>query len=87
MPQVVSEHKSLAELYGQLLRDRREIEVVEADGLSICVHCQGKKSAHLPDLRCSSFCGSREFLSGRDTESKAIERALVLTEELIGLKY
>jgi len=87
MPQVVSEHKSLAELYGQLLRDRREIELIEASGNSSCVHCNCMKSKHLPDSRCTTFCGSREFSSDRDAEAKAIERALVLTEELIGLKY
>ncbi len=87
MPNLVSDHKSLCELYGELLVSRREIERQDMAGLSCCCYCECRKANHLPDERCSLVSGSRSFRSKRADELTAINTGLDLIESLKDLTY
>lgn len=79
---IIQKHMSLTELYGHVLQMRREIEVADRKGTSICRTCKAAKSKHLPDGRCSSSAVSRTFMDDRHEEAAKLERALLLIEEL-----
>lgn len=79
---IISQHKSLAEIYAELCIRLREIQREMASGEAACRFCSGRRSSHLPDGRCSSLAGSRTFVAGSYAEGSEIERALVLIEEL-----
>lgn len=78
---IISQHKSLAELYSELCVRFREIHKMDQEGETTC-KCGTRKSAHLSDGRCSSWAGSQTFNSVESEELAKIGRALDLIEEL-----
>lgn len=82
MARLVSQHKSLTELYHQLLSDQREIDRGNENGTAICEHCKNKKSQHLPDDRCNVYATSRHFYSVDATRLEKIKQAIQLIETL-----
>lgn len=81
----VQKHKSLAELYAELLITKRQFEVADAKGESKCLHCSRQKSVHLGDGRYSIAATSRTFRDERQPDIDRVNRALDLIEELQGL--
>lgn len=79
---LISQHKSLSELYAELLIRHREIERLTAAGKSICTFCNCTLSHHGGDLRCTCAVTSRSFHSNECDEIVKVKRALVLIEEL-----
>lgn len=82
MTTLISDHKSLAELYSELLIKQREIQVQLDSGKATCSWCGRRKSEHLPDKRCSVSCLSQVFTAMRRGDMDSINKALGLIEEL-----
>ena len=81
----VEKHKSLTELYTELLVRKRQYEIADAKGECKCQHCKRQTPVHLGDGRCSCAATSRTF---RDENQPTIDktlRALDLIEELMAL--
>lgn len=82
---VIQQHKSLTELYGELCIDLREITKRDDAGKSICQHCGKTKGGHrADDLRCEDT-SLRNFLSDEAGDLAKVRRALELVEELLAL--
>ena len=79
---IISQHKSLSEIYSELCIRLRAIDKAESEGNTVCKSCQEKKSKHLSDGRCSSWACSMTFASAQQDEASHIRRALDLIEEL-----
>ena len=77
--------KSVNTLYGDLLSQRRQIEREVQSGKATCKHCQASNAVHLPDMRCTSWCGSEFFLNSRQGEWEQISKALTALEVLIDM--
>jgi len=78
---LVSPHKSLAEIYDELLRRQRQIIRAEEDGTAMCSRCDSEKTYHLSDGRCSVATGFG-FVSVYADEKNKIKAAIMLIEEL-----
>ncbi len=87
MSSLILMHHSLGEMYVDLLTKRRKIERLNQIGTVCCRLCKKPKSEHLPDGRCDVYATSLNFASESDSEATAIDRALVLIEELRDLQY
>ena len=81
----IDKHRSLTELYTNLLVKKREYDRQEAKGDAMCLHCSRKKVAHLGDGRCSWYATSRTFRNESQPDIDRVGRALDLIEELMGL--
>lgn len=79
---LIQDDKSVSDNYTGLLVRLREIDTEEQAGVSICAWCGEPKSKHLPDKRCSTWALSQYFTAKKAKDRQAIERALVLLEEL-----
>lgn len=78
---IIQQHKSLCELYGDLLVKARRIAKLDSDGTVNCQRCGKSKGMHLGDMRC---CVSSQnmFLSVDHEDAAKINRAILLIEEL-----
>ena len=81
----IDKHRSLTELYTNLLVKKREYERQEAKGEAKCLHCSQQKSVHISDGRCSLYATSRQFRNECQPDIDRVGRALDLIEELMGL--
>lgn len=80
-------HKSIEELYGDLLRMKREQEIAIERRTVCCRWCGKSKAKHLEDgsERCSVDAMSRVFMPDDIEDRKAVLRAIELIEELRAL--
>lgn len=78
----LSFHKSLSELYAELLIRNRELHLKKASGRMLCIHCSQQESVHLSDGRCSCSAVSREFRSTEQIEMDKVDKALTHIEAL-----
>lgn len=82
---IIQQHKSLCELYGELLVRQRQIVKADSDGETLCRRCKKRKKDHGPqDMRCTIWQGS-QFLSDDTEEMAKVFRAIELIEELQSL--
>ena len=81
----IDKHRSLTELYTNLLVKKREYERQLDKGEAKCLHCSRQKSVHLGDGRCSCAATSRTFRNESQPDIDRVGRALDLIEELMGL--
>lgn len=82
---VVNHNLSLSDLYANLLVKQREHARYIESGTAPCSWCNCYKRNHLHDGRCSSSAVSQSFLYEGHVTVKAIEKAIRLVEELMGL--
>ncbi len=87
MTSLILMHHSLGEMYVDLLTKRRKIERLNQSETVCCRLCKKPKSEHLSDGRCEVYATSLNFVSENESEATAIDRALVLIEELRDLQY
>lgn len=86
MPKIVDTEKSISGEYTRLLVEKRQLDIKEAIGETICRHCGRKKTEHLPDQRCSVYAGSRSFSSRNALRLTTINLALQYFENLFELE-
>lgn len=86
MTELVPKHKSLTETYHDLLLRRRSLELAESNEEASCSWCGNKRSKHLHDGRCNVYATSQYYASNQRETVNAIDRALILIEELFRLK-
>lgn len=79
----ISGEDSITKVYGDLCIQLREIQKRDAQGKSICRHCNKTKAGHLPDDRCTISATSRQFHSDETGDTTKVMRALELIEELL----
>jgi len=80
---LTSEHKSLAELYAELLIRQRGIVREQGDnGAAVCQHCKGQRRNHDHEGRCSIAVTSLKFRDVRRDELNRIGDAITLIEKL-----
>lgn len=84
---LISDHKSLAELYSDLLHRQRGIVRREDDGTAMCVFCNQKLSDHRTSTNMVTlhYCDSSKttvFTNELAEELNKTKRAITLIEEL-----
>lgn len=82
---LISQHKSLTELYADLCMRLRGIQKEMQAGNATCSWCGKRKAEHLHDGRCSVDALSQHFTNIRSDECERTQRALTLIEELRAL--
>lgn len=82
MNQIISEHKSITEVYSELCIRLRDIQREVQEERAICQHCGHPKSRHCNDGRCDIYATSRHFHNIRTDEFERVQKALGLIEEL-----
>ena len=82
---VINPHKSITELYADLLIQDRLYQMQLAQKTALCEWCQKPLEKHLPDERCSCYAMSREFKPVFAEDRVKVERALQIIEELNSL--
>jgi hypothetical protein len=79
---LLTNDKTLGQNYEDLLRQARQIDLAEEQGIIGCTRCRKKKKDHLHDGRCSSSALSGEYTSEVAGLRAKVEKALRLIEEL-----